>query len=79
MTSNKIVHVHLKHTDSAQKDYYFGSITAIYTKLTEEQLGIKLTSLANMLPRRKEYQNSKVIIRISSIIRVPINKAKRQT
>ena len=38
----KVIHVHLLH---GRKNYYFGSISAIYTVLTEEEVGIKKSSL----------------------------------
>ena len=36
----KVIHVHLIH---GRKNYYFGSISAIYTVLTEDEVGIKKT------------------------------------
>lgn len=38
----KVIHVHLIH---GRKNYYFGSISAIYTVLTEDEVGIKKSSL----------------------------------
>lgn len=38
----KVIHVHLIFE---KKDYYFGSISAIYTVLNEAQIGIKQTTL----------------------------------
>lgn len=38
----KVIHVHLIFE---KKDYYFGSISAIFTVLNSEQLGIKQSSL----------------------------------
>ena len=38
----KVIHVHLIFE---KKDYYFGSISAIYTTLNEAQIGIKQSSL----------------------------------
>lgn len=38
MRQVKVVHVHLK---GKRKDYYFGSITAIYTVLTAEAVGAR--------------------------------------
>lgn len=40
----KIIHVHLIFE---KKDYYFGSIAAIYSRLNEDQIGIKQSSLAH--------------------------------
>ena len=36
MRQQKVIHVHLK---GKRKDYYFGSIAAIYTVLTAEMVG----------------------------------------
>lgn len=38
----KVIHVHLIFE---KKDYYFGSISAIYTVLNDTQIGIKKSSL----------------------------------
>lgn len=38
----KVIHVHLIFE---KKDYYFGSISAIYDVLNDAQIGIKLSSL----------------------------------
>ena len=38
----KVIHVHLFFE---KKDYYFGSISAIYTVLNDTQIGIKKNSL----------------------------------
>lgn len=38
----KVIHVHLIFE---KKDYYFGSISAIYTVLNDTQIGIKQSSL----------------------------------
>lgn len=38
----KVIHVHLIFE---KKDYYFGSISAIYTTLSEAEIGIKQSTL----------------------------------
>ena len=38
----KVIHVHLLH---GRKNYYFGSISAIYSVLTEDEVGIKKSSM----------------------------------
>ena len=38
----KVIHVHLLH---GRKNYYFGSISAVYSVLTEKEVGIKKSSL----------------------------------
>lgn len=37
----KVIHVHLTHPidGTKQRDWYFGSITAVFTELTAEQIG----------------------------------------
>ncbi|WP_294533265.1 hypothetical protein [uncultured Bacteroides sp.] len=37
----KVIHVHLMHPidDTKQRDFYFSSISAVYTILTAEQVG----------------------------------------
>lgn len=40
----KVIHVHLIFE---KKDYYFGSIPAIYSRLNEAEIGIKQSSLAH--------------------------------
>ena len=42
MTMTKVIHVHLI---IPKKNYYFGSITAIYTKLSEKEVGMTKNSL----------------------------------
>ena len=42
MGMTKVIHVHLLYE---KKNYYFGSISAIYDVLTEEQVGITKNSL----------------------------------
>ena len=43
----KVIHVHLIFE---KKDYYFGSISAIYTVLNEAEIGIKQSSLQHAGP-----------------------------
>ena len=38
----KVIHVHLFY---GRKNYYFGSIAAIYDVLTAKEVGMKMTSL----------------------------------
>ena len=38
----KVIHVHLIYE---KKNYYFGSLSAVFDTLTEEQVGIKKSSL----------------------------------
>lgn len=65
---NKIIHVHFKDSSIEPQDYYFGSVVAIYTRFTPEELGIKQSSLANTLPKKLVYENKNVVIRSSRMI-----------
>lgn len=63
----KVIHVHLIFE---KRDFYFGSITAIFTVLDEERIGIKKNTLLHVelgdgvsLPTRK------AIIKQSHLIR----------
>lgn len=63
----KVVHVHLI---GKRKDYYFGSISAIYTVLSEEQIGMKKSSLLHAgLSGGGTVMTEKAIIKQSTLIR----------
>jgi len=63
----KVIHVHLIFE---KKDYYFGSISAIYTVLNEAQIGIKKSSLLHAgLTDGGVKLTQKAIIRQSHLIR----------
>lgn len=66
---SKIIHVHLigKH-----KDYYFGSISAIYTLLTPEDVGATKSYLLHAgLSGGGTVFTRKAIIKQASIIKCP--------
>lgn len=63
----KIIHVHLIFE---KKDYYFGSLAAIYTVLTPKQVGVKYNTLRNA--KWKEisvYPTQRAIIKQGELIR----------
>lgn len=63
----KVIHVHLLH---GRKNYYFGSISAIYTVLTEEEVGIKKSSLLHAgLADGGVILNKKALIQQGELIR----------
>jgi hypothetical protein len=63
----KIIHVHLIFE---KKDYYFGSIAAIYTVLEPSQIGVAYNTLRNARWREiSVYQTSRAIIKQGEIIR----------
>lgn len=65
----KVIHVHLIH---GRKNYYFGSISAIYGVLTEDEVGIKKSSLLHAgLADGGVILNKKAMIRQGELIRGP--------
>lgn len=63
----KVIHVHLIFE---KKDYYFGSISAIYTVLNEDQIGIKKSTLLHSgLTDGSVKATRRAIIRQSHLIR----------
>lgn len=74
----KVVHVQLKEPREGQKEHhYFGSLSAIYTELTPEDVGrtyesLKAKKLGGFLETKKS------IIRIGEIVRKAGNRAKKK-
>lgn len=63
----KIIHVHLIFE---KKDYYFGSLAAIYSVLQPEQIGVKYNTLRNAKWRDiSVYQTPRAIIKQGELIR----------
>ena len=63
----KVIHVHLIFE---KKDYYFGSISAIYTVLNDAQIGMKQSSLQHAgLTDGSVKMTRRAIIRQSHLIR----------
>ena len=63
----KVIHVHLIE---GRKNYYFGSISAIYSVLTEDEVGIKKSSLLHAgLADGGGILNKKAMIRQGELIR----------
>ncbi|MFV0402424.1 MAG: hypothetical protein ACK5KV_00400 [Bacteroides graminisolvens] len=63
----KVIHVHLIFE---KKDYYFGSISAIYSVLNENEVGIKKSSLLHAgLTDGTSKTTRRAIIRQSHLIR----------
>ena len=63
----KVIHVHLIR---GRRNYYFGSIPAIYSVLTAEEIGIKRSSLERVgLSKGGVVLNKKAVIRAGELIR----------
>ncbi len=69
-----VYHVHFKDEwdDKLElKDYYFGSISAIFEHFSDSQIGIKASSLYNLNLDESSnpvYENKKCIVRKSILI-----------
>ena len=64
MADRKVIHLHIDG-----EDYYFGSVSAIYSMFTKEQLGISHGSLRNYgLSSTKTYSNDKITIKEGVLI-----------
>ena len=73
MNGSTIYHVSFFEDDT---NYYFGSITAIFDKFTNEEIGVTKTTLWSYgLAEDKPYMNKKCIIRKGTIHRT---KTKRR-
>ena len=64
MADRKVIHLHIDG-----EDYYFGSVSAIYSVFSKEQLGIGYGSLRNYgLSPTKPYNNEKASIKEGVLI-----------
>lgn len=62
----KVVHVHLV---GKRKDYYFSSISAVFTVLTREDIGVSLHWLLNAgLSKGHVVHNDKAVIKSAKLI-----------
>ena len=73
---SKVVHVHLfTKPRGEKKDYYFSSISAIYTVLSSEEIGMKKNSLLHAgLSGDGTVMTKKAIIKQSRLISIPKTK-----
>lgn len=68
MRQNKVVHVELKEPYNGRKNWYFGSIAAIYEQLPKEAVGAAKEWLWRCLAGRDEFSTRKATIRQSKVI-----------
>lgn len=60
------------HLEFAGQHYYFGSLSAIYTKFTAEELSVALGTLRNYgVKEGRPYQNARCVIRKGVLITMP--------
>ena len=68
----KVIHVHLVN---GRKDFYFGSIPAIYDTLSADDIGIRQSSLERVgLSKGGVVLNKKACIRAGELIRSKATK-----
>ena len=65
----KVVHLHLKKPRDGQSDFYFGSVLAMYSVLTREDMGAHYRTITQALFRSGMYENKKCIVRLGELIR----------
>lgn len=74
---SKIYMVHLFEPIGGKSDFNFGSLAAIYTRLTVEQVGCAVENLWNYgIDPEKPFTNAKCTISIDELIRKPTNRGK---
>ncbi len=62
-----------------KKTYVFGSLSAIYTKFTEEQIGCKVTNLWNVnISQESPYSNHLCKIEEKEVIRTKTNRGGKR-
>lgn len=75
MADRKIIHLQL-----GSDDYYFGSVAAIYSKFSKEELGVSYGSLRNFgITPDKPYSNAKVTIKEGVLISAKGMRGRKAT
>ena len=72
MADRKIIHLNLNG-----QDYYFGSLAAIFTEFTREEIGVSYGSLRNYgISPERPYINDKVVIKEGILITAKGDRGK---
>lgn len=75
MADRKIIHLHLNG-----QDYYFGSLAAIFTEFTREEIGVSYGSLRNYgISPERPYINDKVVIKEGVLITAKGDRGKSKS
>ena len=75
MADRKVIHL-----KKDGKDYYFGSISAIYSVFSKEDIGVSYGSLRNfVITPEHPYSNGKVVIKESVLISAKGDRGKKTT
>ena len=67
MEAKRVYHVHLHEAFEGEKDYYFGSIIAIFRTIPERLIGVTYKTLKSR--KLRDYQNQNCIIKVRDIKR----------
>ncbi|MBO8449194.1 MAG: hypothetical protein IAC29_07985 [Bacteroidetes bacterium] len=75
MADRKIIHLNLNG-----QDYYFGSLAAIFTEFTREEIGVSYGSLRNYgISPERPYINDKVVIKEGILITAKGDRGKSKS
>ena len=68
MRQNNVIHVELDEPYQGEKNWYFGSVAAIYEELPKEVIGAGKEWLWQCLSKKSENRTRKATIRRSKVI-----------
>ena len=68
MKQNNVIHVELNEPYQGKKNWYFGSIAAIYQELPKDVVGAGKEWLWQCLSKKSEHRTRKATIRRSKVI-----------
>ena len=68
MKQNNVIHVELDEPYQGEKNWYFGSVAAIYEELPKEVIGAGKEWLWQCLSKKSEHRTRKATIRRSKVI-----------
>ena len=75
----KVIHVELNKPFGDKRNWYFGSIAAIYDILPVDVVGIAHTSLWNVLSKNGKYTTKTATIRLGVLHSKQTNRGKKAT
>lgn len=68
MKQNNVIHVELNEPYQGKKNWYFGSVAAIYQELPKDVVGAGKEWLWQCLSKKSEHRTRKATIRRSKVI-----------
>ncbi|MCR5504075.1 MAG: hypothetical protein K6E94_00615 [Elusimicrobiaceae bacterium] len=71
MRQNNVIHVELNEPYQGKKNWYFGSIAAIFEEIPKEVIGAGKEWLWHCQSEKDEHRTRKAIIRRSKVITKP--------